>query len=133
MIERKDLISIKELSADLPYREVIERSAIYTGYKLLWFVRLTLLGKRFPSGHYEMRLWQDIVHEILDLITHDEFMKIFFEVDASAFFQIITIAFNNPSVQYDFLIKGSTHSANLMEQKVSMTHAELIRRISDYC
>jgi len=53
-----------------------------------------------------MRLWQDIVHEILDLITHEDFMVILFEIDATAFFQIITIAFNNPSVQYDFLLNG---------------------------
>jgi len=86
VIDKKALVSIKELSADLPYREVIEKSAIYTGYKLLWFIRLTLLGKRFPSGHYEMRLWQEVAHEILDLITHEDFMKTLFEIDASAFF-----------------------------------------------
>ena len=96
-IDRRALMSIKDLSADLPYREVIEKSAIYTGYKLLWFIRLTLLGKRFPSGHYELSVWEDVVHEILDLITHEDFMKTLFEIDASAFFQIITIAFNNPS------------------------------------
>ena len=94
------------MAADLPYRENIEKSAIYIGYKLLWVIRLTLLGKRFPTGYFEQRLWENVVHEILDLITNEDFMKTLFEIDASAFFQIITIAFNNPSKQYDFLHKG---------------------------
>lgn len=61
-------------------------------------------------------------------------MKTLFEIDASAYFQIITIAFNNPSVQYDFLLKGRGPHVNLMQDaKMSMTHAELVKRISDYC
>ena len=90
----------------MQFREVFEKSSAYVGYKLLWAIRLTLLGKRFPKGHYEMKLWQEIVHEVLDIITQEDFMKTLVEIDASAYFQIITIAFNNPSVQYDFLLKG---------------------------
>ena len=37
-------------------------------------------------------------------------------------------------MQYDFLLKGRSRQVNLMEEaKASMTHAELIKRISDYC
>ena len=61
-------------------------------------------------------------------------MKTLFEIDASAYFQIITIAFNNPSVQYDFLLKGRGPHVNLMQDvKTSMSHKELVKRISDYC
>lgn len=70
----------------MQYREVYEKSAVYIGYKLLWGIRLTLLGKRFPKGHYEMKLWQQIVHEVLDIITQEDFMKTLFEIDASAYF-----------------------------------------------
>lgn len=118
----------------MAFREVFEKSATYVGYKLLWAIRLTLLGKRFPEGHYEMRIWRDNVHEILDIITQEEFMKTCFEVDASAYFQIITIAFNNPSSQYNFLVEGRAPQVNLMqEKKQSINHAEIVRRISDYC
>ena len=131
---REDLTMLKALSADMQFREVFEKSAVYTGYKLLWFIRLTLLGKRFPKGHFELKLWQDTVHEVLDLITTEEFMKTLVEIDASAFFQIITIAFNNPSVQYNFLQQGYSKKVNLLhDNKVAMTHAELVKRISDYC
>ena len=41
----------------MQFREVFEKSSAYVGYKLLWAIRLTLLGKRFPKGHYEMKLW----------------------------------------------------------------------------
>lgn len=61
-------------------------------------------------------------------------MTTLLEIDASAYFQIITIAFNNPSKQYEFLLKGRTPQVNLMQEaKVSMCHAEIVRRISDYC
>lgn len=68
-IDKAELLQLKSLSADMQFREVFEKSAVYIGYKLLWAIRLTLLGKRFPKGHYEMRLWQQIVHEVLDIIT----------------------------------------------------------------
>ena len=74
------------------------------------------------------------MHEILDIITQEDFMRTLFEIDASAYFQIVTIAFNNPSVQYDFLLKGRNPHVNLMqEKKVSMSHADVVKRISDYC
>jgi hypothetical protein len=101
---------------------------------MLWAIRLTLLGKRFPRGQYSQRIWQEIVHEVLDTITQEDFMKTLLEIDASAFFQIITIVFNNPSVQYDFMLKGRGPQVNLMQDaKRSISHAEIIKRISDYC
>ena len=133
-ITHETLPELRKYAADIPFREVYERSAIYIGYKLLWLIRLTLLGKRFPKGHFEMKAWQEIVHDILDQITQNDFMSILVEIDASAFFQIITIAFNNPSKQYDFLIKGRSPHVNLMQEaSVTMTHSELIKRISDFC
>lgn len=61
-------------------------------------------------------------------------MKTLLDIDAVAFFQVITIAFNNPSKQYDFLRIGRGQQVNLMaDQKFSMTHAELIKRVSDFC
>ena len=75
---------------------------------------MTLLGKRFPKGHFDLRHWQQIVHEVVDIITQVEFMTTLLEIDASAYFQIITIAFNNPSKQYEFLLKGRTPQVNLM-------------------
>ena len=37
-------------------------------------------------------------------------------------------------MQYDFLQKGRGPQVNLMQDsKVTMSHAELVRRISDYC
>ena len=75
-----------------------------------------------------------MVHEVVDIITQVEFMTTLMEVDASAYFQIITIAFNNPSKQYEFLMKGRGAQVNLMQDtKTSMCHAEIVRRISDYC
>ena len=81
----------------MQYRVVYEKSAVYTGYKLLWAIRLCLLGKRFPKGIFNNNEWQEIVHEVMDIITHEDFIRVLLEIDASAYFQIITIVFNNPS------------------------------------
>lgn len=85
------------MPANFPKREPLEKSSVYVGYKLLWIIRLLLLGKRFPKGHFEQNVWHDITHEVLDIITQDDFMRTMYEIDASAYFQIITIVFNNPS------------------------------------
>ena len=86
LIDRECLADLKNYEADMQYREVYEKSAIYIGYKLLWVIRLTLLGKRFPKGHYEMKQWQELVHEVLDIITQEDFMRTLVEIDASAYF-----------------------------------------------
>ena len=57
VIDRDSLPELAALAAEVPKRDLYEKSATYLGYKLLWAIRLTLLGKRFPKGHYEMRLW----------------------------------------------------------------------------
>ena len=64
-----DLVDLKSMKANLPKREIIERSSIYVGYKLLWAIRLLLLGKKFPKGHFDLANWQEITHEVLDIIT----------------------------------------------------------------
>ena len=60
-------------------------------------------------------------------------MRTLFEIDASAFFQIITIVFNNPSVQYDFLKNGRSATYAQDATKISMSHKELIKRLSEFC
>ena len=57
-------------------------------------------------------------------------MRTLFEIDASAFFQIITIVFNNPSVQYDFIKNGRVVAG---DNQISMSHKELIKRLSEFC
>ena len=86
------------MPANLPARIPLEKSSCYVGYKLLWMIRLLLLGKKFPKGHFEQTAWHDITHEVLDIITSTEYMRTLCGIDAQAFFQIVTIAFNKPSL-----------------------------------
>jgi len=50
----------------------IERSACYIGIKLLWIVRMFLIGKKFPSGTFTTNEWHVLCHDVMDLITQDE-------------------------------------------------------------
>jgi nicotinic acid phosphoribosyltransferase len=57
IITTLDLNELKKMKANLPRREFIERSSVYVGYKLLWAIRLLLLGKKFPKGHFDLTSW----------------------------------------------------------------------------
>ena len=69
----------------------------------------------------------------MDIITHEDYIQVLLEIDASAYFQLITIVFNNPSNQYNFLQRGRVPKTNSMTVKKQMSHAEIINRISEYC
>lgn len=81
-----DLIELEKMPANLPKRESFERSAIYCGYKLLWVIRLILLGRRFPKGHFGLQKWQNLLHDVLNLVTEAQFMKTLHEIDAGTYF-----------------------------------------------
>lgn len=50
------------------------------------------------------------------------------QIDSAAYFQILSIVFNNPSFQYTFIQQGRpTEGA-----KASMTHSEIVARVSNY-
>ena len=48
-----DLLELTNMPANLPARIPLEKSSCYVGYKLIWMIRLLLLGKKFPKGHFE--------------------------------------------------------------------------------
>lgn len=57
------------MPANMPKRDLIEKSSTYLGYKLIWASRLFLLGKKFPKGVFDMTVWNAVVHDICELIT----------------------------------------------------------------
>ena len=68
------------------------------------------------------------------MITTLDYMKTLCDIDAQAFFQIVTIAFNKPSLQHDFLMKGRPISRFAVGQtKTVMSHEQIFNRISDFC
>ena len=94
----EDVHELSAMPANLPARVAIEQSSCYVGYKLLWAIRMLLLGKKFPKGHFDQNTWHDLTHEVLDIITNPDFVKTLCEIDAQAYFQIVTIAWNKPSM-----------------------------------
>ena len=76
---------------NFPARTYLEKSSTYIGYKLLWTIKLLLLGKRFPKGRFNVKLQNDIKNEVLNIITLDFFMEVIIQIDASAFFQIVAV------------------------------------------
>jgi hypothetical protein len=75
-------------------RTPIETSHMYIGYKLFWMIRRLLRGKLFPTGTLHRDEWNNIVHDILEVITRKYYLEILLEVDPASYFQIISIVFN---------------------------------------
>jgi hypothetical protein len=65
-----------------------------------------LLGKKVPRGIFTNNQWHVLCHDVLDFITQHDMIDLFMRIDAAAYFQIISIAFNNPSTQFTAIEKG---------------------------
>lgn len=74
------------MPASWPERIKIELSSKYLGLKLIWAIRLFLLGKKFPSGQYQDSEWKSVVSSVMELITQTDFMQTLCEIDPEAFF-----------------------------------------------
>lgn len=91
------MIDLRIMSPTDVERVPLENSSVYLGMKLLWIARLYLLGKKFPLGHLTNYEWHIAVHDIVNFLTQDEIISQLSDIDAAAYFQILTIVFNNPS------------------------------------
>lgn len=132
----KEIMELDNMPANMSKRELIEHSSSYLGYKLLWAIRLFLLGKKFPKGTFEMNVWNAITHDVCELITQEDFIATLVAIDAEAYFQTISIVFNNPSKQYSFLKEGrintSDPSGMVMSNRDSINHSTVLERLHEY-
>ena len=93
-ISLKDLEKLKDMPMSFPERAPLEKSSTYIGVKLMWVIRQFLLCHKFPKGLFPKQEWKSICHDLLDLITEEDFIQIMFDIEPSIFFQILTIVFN---------------------------------------
>ena len=54
-ITKEDVRSMQSVDRERRYQ--IEKSYIYTGYKLLWIIKMFLDGKKFPIGNLSLMQW----------------------------------------------------------------------------
>jgi hypothetical protein len=74
------------MPANMPKRDLIEKSSTYLGYKILWAARLFLLGKKFPKGVFDHVVWNAVTHDICELITQAPNIKALVSIDSEAYF-----------------------------------------------
>lgn len=70
------MYKLRELPDNSWDRIMIERSSVYLSLKLMYIVRLFLIGKKFPQGHFTTQEWQVLCHDITDLITTELMIEI---------------------------------------------------------
>lgn len=131
-----EIQELDNMPANMSKRELLEKSSTYLGYKLLWAARLFLLGKKFPKGTFEMHVWNAVTHDISNLITREDFIETLIAIDAEAYFQTVSILFNNPSKQYSFLKEGRVRAEDsfglVTVTKDSMSHSIILERLHEH-
>lgn len=84
---------LRESSYDSIDKSQIERSQTYLGYKILWTINLFINGKKFPSGQIRLEKWRAYIHDIIEFMANQEYLKTLLSIDAETVFQIISILF----------------------------------------
>lgn len=90
-ITKEDVKSMQNVDRERRYQ--IEKSYIYTGYKLLWIIKMFLDGKKFPFGNLSVLQWQQHTYQIIDFIMNDKYMNDVFIFDPEQFFKVIARLF----------------------------------------
>ena len=128
----KELNKLVDMPFNYPERIPLERSSTYIGLKLLWAIRLFLQGKKFPKHHFPRPEWRTLCHDVIDLITEASFMQTLLEIDASAFFQVLSLVFQNPSAQYTFISEPRPPQSPEKEEKESMSLDLIVSRVQKF-
>ena len=68
-------------SVDRERRYQVEKSYLYTGYKLLWIIKMFLDGKKFPYGNLSQSQWQQHTYQIINFIMNDKYLNDVFIFD----------------------------------------------------
>jgi hypothetical protein len=50
-------------------------------------------GKKFPSGSIRENKWRSYIHDIIEFLTNQEYLKTLLNIDAESFFQMISVIF----------------------------------------
>jgi hypothetical protein len=70
-------------------------------------LHLFINGKKFPSGHIKEKMWRAYIHDIIEFLSNQEYLKILLSIDAESVFQIISILFQPTSKNSPFeLVKA---------------------------
>lgn len=62
------------MSIEQSVKDVIEKSSVYLGYKILWCLSLFLNGKKFPQGNMKEKRWRQYVSDIVEYITNESIL-----------------------------------------------------------
>lgn len=74
-----------------------------------------------------------LCHDVLELITQDDMISLFSEIDADIYFKILISVFVYSSAQYKFLELGRpTHIDQNMHDTISMSHSLIVTRVSTF-
>ena len=138
-----DITNLKEAPYESIDKQQIERSQTYLGYKILWILNLFLDGRKFPTGSIREPMWRSYLHDIIEFLTNQDYLKTLLSIDAETVFQMISILFkptggsNGP---YELLQMGREEDQQNITDKLieeqkeeDPTHWRFIKVLDAYC
>lgn len=90
-LSRDDICQMATVDREKRYS--IEKSYLYTGYKLLWIVKMFLQGKKFPYGDLTVNQWKQHTFQIIHFIMNDNYLNDVFVCDPDEFFKVVARLF----------------------------------------
>ena len=72
-------------------------------------------------------------HDLIELMTQDDLIQLLTEINAEAYFQILSVVFIQDSPQFKFLKLGRPAFQNTFQtDSISVTHDLIVKRLSNY-
>jgi hypothetical protein len=97
-----DITNLREAPYESLDKQQIERSQTYLGYKILWIVNMFLDGRKFPTGRIRESMWRAYLHDIIEFLSNQEYLKTLLSIDPESVFQMIAVLFKPSGSQGPF-------------------------------
>ena len=109
----------------------VETCKQFIGHKLLWYIELTLMGKKLPSGLIPEDNFQSIVIEVLIWLIKEEVFNELLKFASMSLFKIFLLYIKNPRIK-EILLKQKIDAKFLPDLKASTILGYVIRKSKDY-
>ncbi len=132
-----DITNLREAPYESLDKQQIERSQTYLGYKILWILNMFLDGRKFPAGSIKESMWRAYLHDIIEFLSNQEYLKTLLSIDAESVFQMIAVLFKPSGGRgpFEFIQMGREEEAiaGNEEFKKDDSHHRFIKVLDKYC
>jgi len=116
---------------DMFQQESNSRTQTEIGHKLMWYVRLCLLGRQFPSGMIPDKDWSVVILDIVDWLMTEEILKTLLYFDSKIYFECLAIVFEDGQ-QANIIDNQEPYNPKNPNAPKCPTHTEILDMLEDH-